>query len=224
MKKLLLAASAAAVALTVTTAANAAPTFTVTLTSNAYAIPVGVGNAGNDFSDPLKNVYGLTYEALGALVSATEDGIVTFEYMGSESGYLDTFTGGSAVLTETSGGTEGLFDPGKEPTSSFIPGTDLTNLLQFTSSGGVSAKPGQSGFAVYLPGYQDVGTTYTSDVIWLAYDDGGGGPDDNHDDMIIRATIRAVPEPATWAMMVAGVAAVGLSMRRRAATTRVAFS
>jgi hypothetical protein len=34
----------------------------------------------------------------------------------------------------------------------------------------------------------------------------------------------AVPEPATWAMMIAGIAAVGMTMRRRAQNVRVAFS
>lgn len=37
-------------------------------------------------------------------------------------------------------------------------------------------------------------------------------------------SISPVPEPATWAMMVAGVAAVGFAMRRRSQTARVAFS
>ena len=36
--------------------------------------------------------------------------------------------------------------------------------------------------------------------------------------------ITAVPEPATWAMMLAGVAAVGMTMRRRSARTQVSFS
>jgi hypothetical protein len=34
----------------------------------------------------------------------------------------------------------------------------------------------------------------------------------------------AVPEPATWAMMLAGVAAVGTAMRRRSYSSRVSFS
>ncbi len=33
-----------------------------------------------------------------------------------------------------------------------------------------------------------------------------------------------VPEPATWAMMIAGIAAVGATMRRRVRATNVAFS
>jgi len=36
--------------------------------------------------------------------------------------------------------------------------------------------------------------------------------------------IAPIPEPATWAMMVAGIAAVGVAMRRRARNVRVAFS
>ena len=34
----------------------------------------------------------------------------------------------------------------------------------------------------------------------------------------------AIPEPATWAMMLAGVAAVGTAMRRRSYSARVSFS
>jgi len=36
--------------------------------------------------------------------------------------------------------------------------------------------------------------------------------------------VAPIPEPATWAMMVAGIAAVGMTMRRRAQNVRVAFS
>jgi hypothetical protein len=36
--------------------------------------------------------------------------------------------------------------------------------------------------------------------------------------------VAPVPEPASWAMMIAGIAAVGTAMRRRAHTARVAFS
>ncbi|MBO9574841.1 MAG: PEP-CTERM sorting domain-containing protein [Sphingobium sp.] len=36
--------------------------------------------------------------------------------------------------------------------------------------------------------------------------------------------VAAVPEPASWAMMIAGIAAVGTAMRRRSQLARVAFS
>ncbi len=36
--------------------------------------------------------------------------------------------------------------------------------------------------------------------------------------------IAAIPEPATWALMLVGIAAVGTAMRRRPRSTRVAFS
>lgn len=36
--------------------------------------------------------------------------------------------------------------------------------------------------------------------------------------------VAPIPEPATWAMMVAGIAAVGVALRRRTQNVRVAFS
>lgn len=40
----------------------------------------------------------------------------------------------------------------------------------------------------------------------------------------INFRVLPVPEPATWGMMVAGIAAVGASMRRRSQKVRVAFN
>lgn len=40
----------------------------------------------------------------------------------------------------------------------------------------------------------------------------------------VNFTLAPIPEPATWALMVAGVAAVGVAMRRRATNVRIAFS
>lgn len=37
-------------------------------------------------------------------------------------------------------------------------------------------------------------------------------------------TLSAVPETSTWAMMVAGIAALGMTMRRRTTMARVSFS
>ena len=42
---------------------------------------------------------------------------------------------------------------------------------------------------------------------WLFWDDSGAGPDDNHDDMLIKAvfTPKAVPEPATLGLLGLGL-------------------
>jgi hypothetical protein len=62
-------------------------------------------------------------------------------------------------------------------------------------------------------------------VLYLGFDDQPGKADDNHDDIIIRVTAipfadpggGAVPEPASWAMLIAGFGLVGAAQRRRKA-------
>jgi hypothetical protein len=39
-----------------------------------------------------------------------------------------------------------------------------------------------------------------------------------------NVSLSAVPEPTTWAMMIAGIAVVGMTMRRRAHVANIAFS
>ncbi len=62
------------------------------------------------------------------------------------------------------------------------------------------------------------GDIFRSRVLYLGFDDQPQNADDNHDDLIIRVTAGAIPEPATWAMLIAGFGLVGLAARRRRAT------
>ena len=53
---------------------------------------------------------------------------------------------------------------------------------------------------------------------WLFWDDPGAGPDDNHDDMIIRAVFTpatSVPEPGTLALFGLGLLGIGLARRKK---------
>ncbi|MES2903826.1 MAG: PEPxxWA-CTERM sorting domain-containing protein [Pseudomonadota bacterium] len=177
-----------------------------------YVAPIPVpGN--NNFITELSGL-GLTqYTTMGASLLLSSDATIYFEFLGSESGFSDTFTAGSATLTETSGFENHFAAPIPIGFASFLAGS-LTGLLNFTSVGGTSATVGQDGFGIFLGPNQTSGQNVS--VFYLGFDDQVTNVDDNHDDFIVRATVLpAVPEPATWAMMLIGFAGVGYSMRRR---------
>lgn len=224
MKKLLLAATAAA-AFAVTPASAA--TFLVSGGSN-QAVPTN-----NDFKSKLATL-GLTAELIGAKVDLSGGATIRFEFLGSESYFFDSFLfDGTTLYTDNSTGVIDQFAAPIDLGSSFYNPVGAF-LASFTSNGiaggalPADALGGSAGFSVFVA--DGSVTSLNSGVIYFGYDDipdsAPGNPlsDDNHDDIIIRATIMPVPEPTTWALMVAGIAAVGVSMRRRSQNVRVAFS
>jgi hypothetical protein len=206
MRKLALGLAGAA-ALAFGTSANASAIITFNTTN-----PVP-GN--NDFQGDLAGL-GLTlFTTDGATITLTENSLLTFEFLGSESGFDDTFQAGLVSFTETSS-----FTPWSTTllgADSFLAGS-LAGLLNFSSTTGpgANATVGDDGFGIFL-GANDVSGLSTN-VFYLGYDDQITNVDDNHDDMIIRVTVSpAVPEPATWAMMLLGFGAAGFVLRRRRA-------
>lgn len=173
--------------------------------------------ANNDFQGNLAGL-GLTqFTTTGATLILDSNATIFFEFLGSESGFSDTFTAGGVTYTENSPYSDSFATPLALGWQGFTAG-DLAGLLTFTSSGGVTANIGQDGFGIFLG--PNAMTGQSTSVFYLGYDDQITGPDDNHDDLIIRATVQApVPEPATWAMMLVGFAGVGYSMRRRRRAT-----
>ena len=219
MKKLLLAATAAAAF--AVAPANAA-TFLVTGGAN-QAVP---GN--NDFKSKLA-LLGLTNELIGARVDLSAGTSIHFEFLGTESDYFDSFVfNGTTLYTETSHGVVDAFGAPVDIAGNYF--NPIGAFLGSFISNGVDALPADAlggankmGFTVFT----DAAGGYNSQVLYIGYDDvpnPTAAHDDNHDDIIIRATIVPVPEPTTWALMVAGIAAVGVSMRRRSQNVRVAFS
>ena len=207
MRKLILGFVGAA-ALAMASNANASITITFGATS---PIP-----DNNDFQSGLANS-GLTlFATTGATITLSEDSIITFEVLGTESSFNDTFTANDVSYTEFTSFANLFGAPLAIGSDSFTAGS-LWNVLNFSSAGGANATVGDDGFGIFL-GANDVSGVITN-VFHIGYDDQLNDPDDNHDDLIIRATVLpAVPEPATWAMMLIGFGVIGFALRRRRQT------
>jgi hypothetical protein len=179
--------------------------------------------ANNNFQSFLAAL-GLTRYAAGAGTSISLDAnsIITFYFLGSESGFNDTFQTTNALpnlLTTESSSIENHFAPNPSVligSDTFAAGS-LANQLLFTNNGGAngtSATVGQSGFGLFLGPNTISGST--TNTFYFGYDDQAYNPDGDYDDFIVKAVVTsAVPEPATWAMMLLGFGAIGFSMRRR---------
>lgn len=166
----------------------------------------------NDFASNL-NAAGLFSYSDNATITLPFGGAVSYDYMGSESGLRDCFTSGVIVnFCESNKMVWGPTSMG--PTQLFGSGA---LAAKFFISGGVDRLPGSPQFGVFLPGRaaSTASGVFKSNVLYFGFNDLEGGSDDNHDDFIVRATITAVPEPGTWAMLLSGFALVGSLLRRR---------
>jgi len=192
----------------------------------------GIANAQLSFTqlatasrtEVFNNILGIADKAIGTSVklgslSTGQAGTVTFTYLGQESGYNDKFhltINGADLFESNPIGTSvsafvnsaGLInfkfegDTGKfavnGPMTGWAGGTSIgligTNL-QVTSGGG-------QGTYAYVLGYNDsAGSATLGD--W--------------DDFVVGVNFKvsAIPEPETYAMLLAGLAVLGFAARRR---------
>lgn len=130
---------------------------------------------------------------------------VTYTYLGKEAGFSNSFfnPGGSvptiadtdpALTASTQFGVSGLLDFGFR-----------TFGVDTVSNG--SAGTVEPTFAIFSGGTS--GYKYI-----IGYSDGGSGPDHDYDDMVFGVN-AAIPEPQTFALLLAGLSAVGFIARRR---------
>ena len=135
-------------------AALAAP---AALQAQTVQVNYGTSNPiplNNDFVSQLNGLGLTSYATTGASLILSGNATIYFEFLGSESGYSDTFTAdglfGDPTLTENSGLENHFAAPIPIGFASFLAGS-LTGLLNFTTSGvgsgGVNATVGQDGFA-----------------------------------------------------------------------------
>ena len=195
--------AAAIGALAPSAAANAA---IVVSFSGTQALP-----AANDFSSELTGL-GLTrYATSGIDLVADAPGTITFEFLGSESGFDDSFEAPGISFTEMSSFENHFASPIELGSSLFSTGS-LAGLINFLSSEGKTSTVGEQGFALFLDPIQV--SEQAVSVFYLGFDDQVTGQDDDYDDLIIRGTYTgAIPEPGTWALMILGFGAIGGLLR-----------
>jgi hypothetical protein len=198
----------AALALALPSVALAAPTVQVNFPT---ALPLPTA-PNNEFYAPLTAIGLDRYASVGASLILSDDAWIEFWFMGSESGFSDTFSAGPLSHTENTWYEDHFATPVYIGGAQFLSGSLLGKLV-FTSNHGVTAGVGHDGFGIFLKAAQTTGQGVSE--FYLGYDDQIGQADDNHDDFVVRVLVSAVPEPGTWAMLVAGFALVGSLLRRR---------
>jgi hypothetical protein len=187
--------------------------------------PTGSGMpvaSNNEFAGPLAGL-GVTSYVLGTTLGTDSAGSVSFYYYGKEAGYSNQFQAAGGI-SHTTGFAPSYQNYFSAPIALGSVGVGAgANLLDFqfcaftwsTTSGGCVTNLQND--ALQYSSRQSIAMSLVGDSAWLFWDDSGAGPDDNHDDMVIRAvfTPTQVPEPQTLGLLGAGLLGVWFSMRRR---------
>lgn len=149
-----------------------------------------------------------------AFISTTA-GVLTATFLGFEAIDTDTFafTLGSGILTN------------KGALNASISGPVSAGLLNFTFSDlftGTSVGNGQNlgEFTSYAVLGSFAGSVFTPFTLGGAYDlilgfNDGLRVDGDYDDMVVGLRVAAIPEPETYALLLAGLGAIGFVSRRR---------
>lgn len=176
--------------------------------------------ASNDFRANLAGL-GVTSYTLGSSLGVDGPGTVTYYYYGKEAGYENVFSAGA--LSYASGYTPTAQNYFSSP---ILIGSVLVDagVLDFqfcafsspTRSEGCITNLQNDLLGIASP--QSIALNVSDYTAWLFWDDSGAGPDDNHDDMLIKAvfTPTSVPEPGTLALFGVGLLGLGLAKRARA--------
>ena len=201
----------------------------------AVGFSVGIGDqvrtiqGSNSFQSQLNDAGLHQYTAANATITLTGRTPVRIEFMGSHSGPDDMFMAGVGTGKVMMVENTDFMAWGPILLGALNYKAGPINDWQFSSLGGAQNKGlGSSQFAIFLPRGLPAGGIYNASQLYLGFDNQNGSASDNHDDLIIRVTADSglftpfgesfeagVPEPASWALLIAGFGLVGGMARRR---------
>lgn len=144
----------------------------------------------------------------GANLSATA-GTYEYTFVGFEAGFTDRFDtpGGSFINITAIPGTSFQVVHGG---GLLIFDFDVLTLPGGSVANGANIVPDGVNPNFFLGAAAGGG-------VYIALDDAGAGPDDNHDDLVVLVREVGVPEPASLALFGAALIGLALSRRRRIA-------
>ncbi len=179
--------------------------------------------ASNNFKAKLATpAYNITSYTLGISLGVDTSGTVEFYYYGKEAGYKNDFkvAGLATYTTDFLPNYQDYFSAPK-----WIGSIDVNaGILDFKfcsyneSNVKVGCVSNAQNDALSFSSFQSIAFNISSNTTWIFWDDSGAGPDDNHDDMLVKAVFRpranqSVPEPATLGLFGLGLLALGVARR-----------
>ncbi|HEY5806880.1 MAG TPA: PEP-CTERM sorting domain-containing protein [Povalibacter sp.] len=172
----------------------------------------------NDFKSTFASL-GVYEYTLGASLGTDAAGTVTYYYYGKEARYQNDFAAGD--LWHSSGSTpqmqNGFGDPFEIGTLDVTGGLLDFGFCAFSATSDVGCVTNAQNDGLGIGSWQSIAYSIVGDTAWLFWDDSGAGPDDDHDDMLIKAVFKptSVPEPGTLALFGVGLLGLVAGARRK---------